>query len=206
VLTSDSTMMSNYHGGVMLGFAAIMPKAALPESIFHKLFCPPVPAAEDGSAVIAPCGMRKVEAALLESGFSRDDVMVAHPHHLEKAIGPDTKVVGITHDDPMGKIAVREIEEIIGKGAPYNRASFLELLSHPLIKKHRPHLVIGGNGAWELMGEDVGVDHIYIGEGESDFPMSARRSSQARQCQPSSGAEPFPATPYPSTGAGPSAA
>jgi len=170
VLTSDSTMMSSYHGGVMLGFAAIMPKAALPESIFHKLFCPPVPAAEDGSAVIAPCGMRKVEAALLESGFSRDDVMVAHPHHLEKAIGPDTKVVGITHDDPMGKIAVREIEEIIGKGAPYNRASFLELISHPLIKKHRPHLVIGGNGAWELMGEDVAVDHIYIGEGESDFP------------------------------------
>jgi len=26
VLTSDTTMMSSYHGGVMLGFAAIMPK------------------------------------------------------------------------------------------------------------------------------------------------------------------------------------
>lgn len=170
VLTSDPTMMSSYHGGVMLGFAAIMPKAALPGWIFHKFFCPPVPAAADGSAAIAPCGMRKVEAALLDAGFSRDDVMVAHPNHLDRAIGPETKVVGITHDDPMGKIAVREIEEIIGKGAPYNRASFLELISHPLIKEHRPAVVVGGNGAWELMGEDVDVDCIYLGEGESDFP------------------------------------
>ncbi|HNX39305.1 MAG TPA: radical SAM protein [Methanothrix sp.] len=170
VLTSDPTMMSSYHGGVMLGFAAIMPKAALPDWIFHKFFCPPVAAAADGSAAIAPCGMRKVEAALLQAGFSRDEVMVAHPDHLEKAIGPDTKVVGITHDDPMGKIAVREIEDIIGRGAPYNRASFLDLLAHPLIQEHRPAVVVGGNGAWELMGEDVDVDHIYLGEGESDFP------------------------------------
>ncbi len=175
VLTSDSTMMSSYHGGVMLGFAAIMPKAALPGWIFHKFFCPPVPANADGSAAIAPCGMRKVEAALLEAGFSRDEGFVAHPDHLDGAIGPNTKVVGITHDDPMGKIAVREIEEIIGRGAPYNRAQFLELLGHPLLREHRPAVVVGGNGAWELLGEDVGVDHIFLGEGESDFPDICRK-------------------------------
>ena len=28
VLTSDTTMMSSYHGGVMLGFAAIMPRSS----------------------------------------------------------------------------------------------------------------------------------------------------------------------------------
>jgi radical SAM superfamily enzyme YgiQ (UPF0313 family) len=175
VLTSDATMMSSYHGGVMLGFAAIMPKAALPDWIFHKFFCPPVPAAKDGSAVIAPCGMRKVEAALLEAGFSREEVMVAHPYHLDRAIGPDTRIVGITHDDPMGKIAVREIEDIIGRGPPFNRSKFLELLSSPPIKEHRPKVVLGGNGAWEVMGEQVGVDHIYLGEGESDFPEICRK-------------------------------
>ncbi|HEX7444837.1 MAG TPA: radical SAM protein, partial [Methanothrix sp.] len=79
VLTSDSTMMSSYHGGVMLGFAAIMPRAMLPDWIFQKFFCPSVSALEDGSAAIAPCGMRKVEAALLEAGFTREEVMVAHP-------------------------------------------------------------------------------------------------------------------------------
>jgi radical SAM superfamily enzyme YgiQ (UPF0313 family) len=175
VLTSDSTMMSSYHGGVLLGFAAIMPKSVMPDWIFRSLFCPSAPAGADGSAEIAPCGMRKVEAALLESGFSRDDVMVAHPDSLDRAIGKETKIVGITHDDPLGKIAVRELEEIIGRGPPHNRSKFLALLGHPIIQEHRPRIVVGGNGAWELMGEDVGVDHIYLGEAESDFPEVCRQ-------------------------------
>ena len=175
VLTSDSTMMSSYHGGVMLGFAAIMPRAMLPDWIFQKFFCPPVPAFEDGSAAYAPCGMRKVEASLLDAGFSREEVIVAHPDHLDRAIGPETEIVGITHDDPLGKIAFREIEEIIGRGPPFNRSKFLELVHHPLIRKHCPKIVVGGNGAWEVMGEDVGVDHIYLGEGESDFPEICRK-------------------------------
>jgi radical SAM superfamily enzyme YgiQ (UPF0313 family) len=175
VLTSDPTMMSSYHGGVLLGFAATLPKAVMPDRIFRWLFCPPVPAGPDGRALIAPCGMRKVEAALLEAGFSEEEVFVAHPDHLEKAVGPDTKIVGITHDDPMGKIAAREIEEMIGKGAPHNRSKFLSLLSHPKILEHKPCIIVGGNGAWELMGEDVPVDHIYLGEGEGDFPDICRK-------------------------------
>jgi len=175
VLTSDATMMSNYNGGVMLGFAAILPASMISERIFRWLFCPPVEAGPDGSAFLAPCGMRKVEAALLEAGFSRDEVMVAHPDRLDKAIGPDTEIVGIGHDDPMGKIAIREIEEMINRGAPYNRTKFLELLGHPLIKEHRPKVVIGGNGSWELKGEDDRVDHIYLGEGERTFPSICRK-------------------------------
>lgn len=167
--------MSSYHGGVLLGFAATLPEAIMPTWIFRRLFCPPVPSDKDGRALLAPCGMRKVEAALLEAGFARDDVLVAHPDHLEKAIGPETKIVGITHDDPLGKIAIREIEEMIGRGPPHNRAKFLGLLNHPLISAHRPKIVVGGNGAWELVGENVGVDHIYLGEGESDFPEICRR-------------------------------
>jgi radical SAM superfamily enzyme YgiQ (UPF0313 family) len=175
VLTSDPTMMSSYHGGVLLGFAATLPKAVMPDWIFKWLFCPPVASAPDGSALLAPCGMRKVESALLEAGYKRDEIMVAHPDHLEKAIGPQTEIVGITHDDPLGKIAIREIEEMIRRGAPHNRSKFLALLNHPLIKEHRPKIVVGGNGAWELIGEDIGVDHIYLGEGESNFPEICRQ-------------------------------
>jgi radical SAM superfamily enzyme YgiQ (UPF0313 family) len=176
VLTSDSTMMSSYHGGVLLGFAAIMPRSIMPETIFRWLFCPPAPHDQDGAAKLAPCGMRKVEAALLEAGFGEDEIFVAHPDHLEKAVGKDTEIVGITHDDPMGKIAVREIEEMIGRGAPLNRSKFLSLLNHPLIKEHRPKVVVGGNGAWELLGEEgIPVDHIYLGEGESQFPEACRK-------------------------------
>jgi radical SAM superfamily enzyme YgiQ (UPF0313 family) len=175
VLTSDNTMMSSYHGGVLLGFAAIMPRSVMPDLLFRYLFCPPVAAGADGSAALAPCGMRKVEAALLESGFDRSEVVVAHPEHLERSIGPETEIVGITHDDPMGKIAVREIEEIIGRGEPHNRSKFLSLINHPLIRKHNPSVVVGGNGAWELVGESVNVDHIFLGEGEGDFPEICRR-------------------------------
>jgi len=175
VLTSDITMMSSYHGGVLLGFAATLPQAVMPDWIFRWLFCPPVPAAPDGSALLAPCGMRKVEASLLESGFRREEVIVAHPDHLHRAIGRETQIVGITHDDPLGKIAIREIEEMIDRGAPHNRAKFLSLLEHPSIKKYRPKVVVGGNGAWELVGEDVSVDHIYLGEGEGDFPEICHR-------------------------------
>lgn len=174
VLTSDPTMMSSYHGGVLLGFSATMPRAVMPDLLFRWLFCPPLAAAPDGSAMLAPCGMRKVEAALLEAGFDRSEVMVAHPDHLEKAIGPGTEIVGITHDDPLGKIALLEIEQMIGRGPPHNRSKFLALVNHPLIKEHRPKLVVGGNGAWELVGEDVPVDHIYLGEGEGDFPRICR--------------------------------
>ena len=135
-----------------------MPKSVMPDSVFRWLFCPPVAAAPDGSALLAPCGMRKVEAALLDAGFDRSEVTVAHPDHLDKAIGPETEIVGITHDDPLGKIAIREIEEMIGRGVPHNRSKFLALVNHPLIKKHKPKLVVGGNGAWELVGEEVPVD------------------------------------------------
>jgi radical SAM superfamily enzyme YgiQ (UPF0313 family) len=174
VLTSDLTMMSTYHGGAILGFAATLPKSVMPDFAFRLLFCPPVAAASDGSALLAPCGMRKVEAALLEAGFDRSEVIVAHPDHLDKAIGPETEIVGITHDDPLGKIALREIEEMIGRGEPHNRSKFLALINHPLIKKHMPRLVVGGMGSWELVGEDVPVDHIYLGEGEDDFPRICR--------------------------------
>ncbi|HOT07527.1 MAG: Ribosomal protein S12 methylthiotransferase RimO [Methanosaeta sp. PtaB.Bin039] len=181
VLTSDRTMMSSYHGGVLLGFAATMPRSVMPDRIFHWLFCPPVPADPDGSARFAPCGMRKVEASLLEAGFSEEEVMVAHPDHLDRAIGPDTEVVGITHDDPLGKIALREIEEIINRGIPHNRYRFLELINHPRIRRYRPRIVVGGNGAWELKGEEVGVDHIFLGEGENEFPRICRAISSGEE-------------------------
>ncbi len=184
VLTSDSTMMSSYHGGVLLGFVATLPMSVMPDWIFRKAFCPAVPADAEGRALLAPCGMRKVEAALLEAGFSRGEVMVAHPDHLEEAIGPETKIVGITHDDPLGKIAIREIEEMINRGPPHNRAKFLDLINHPLIRENKPKIVVGGNGSWELLGEDTGVDHIYLGEGEIDFPEICRKILRGEDVAP----------------------
>jgi len=102
VLTADRTLMSEYNGGIFLGFSACIPRGLIPDKLYFSLFCPSVEMNGDGSVRYAPCGTRKIEAALLNNGFEREDVVVAHPEHLEKVVGPNTKVVGVTENDPLG--------------------------------------------------------------------------------------------------------
>jgi hypothetical protein len=85
VLTADRTLMSEYNGGIFLGFSACIPRGLIPDRFYFSLFCPSVPVNADGSAKYAPCGIRKTEAQLL-SNFSREEVIVAHPDHLHKVV------------------------------------------------------------------------------------------------------------------------
>jgi radical SAM superfamily enzyme YgiQ (UPF0313 family) len=57
---------------------------------------------KNGVASYAPYGLRKVEAALIRDGYRPEDVVVAHPEHIEKFIGPGTEVVGTYEMDPLG--------------------------------------------------------------------------------------------------------
>ncbi|MEM2938822.1 MAG: radical SAM protein [Candidatus Bathyarchaeia archaeon] len=170
VLTADRTLMSEYGGAIFLGFSACVPKGLVPDSLYFRIFCPPVEANEDGSAIVAPNGTRKIEAALLEYGFKGEDVVVAHPEYLGKVIGPETKVLGITENDPLGMgPATTTFTEIFG-GEAYMAIKFREILNHPSVKKYKPKIIVGGAGAWQLEDEDVrrelGIDTVVIGEGE----------------------------------------
>jgi len=171
VLTADRTLMSEYGGGVIFfGFSACVPKGLIPDWLYFSLFCPPVEANKDGSAKYAPCGTRKIEAILLNHGFKREDVIVAHPEHIEKVVGPNTRVVGITENDPLGIApATSTFTQLFG-GEAYMTVKFKELLNHPAIKKFRPKIIVGGPGAWQLEGEEIrralGIDCVVIGEGE----------------------------------------
>ncbi|MFB0501806.1 MAG: radical SAM protein, partial [Candidatus Bathyarchaeia archaeon] len=100
VLTADRTLMSEYHGGLFLGFSACVPKGLISDRLYFSLLCPSVEVNRDGSVKYAPCGIRKVEATLLNYGFHREDIIVAHPEHIDKVLGPNTKVVGIAETDP----------------------------------------------------------------------------------------------------------
>ena len=95
--------MSEYNGGIFLGFSACVPHGLLPDSIYFSLFCPSVPINKDGSAKYAPCGLRKIESALLKMGYNREDIIIAHPDKLEKVVGLNTKVLCISENDPLGK-------------------------------------------------------------------------------------------------------
>ena len=169
VLTADRTLMSGYNGHIFLGFSACVPRGLIPDRLYFSLFCPAVEAEKDGSARFAPNGTRKIEAALLEYGFRREDVMVAHPEHLGKAVGPETRVLGITENDPLGiGPATSTFTQLFG-GEAYMAFKFRELLEHPAIKHYRPRIILGGPGAWQIDEETrrrLGIDCVVVGEGE----------------------------------------
>jgi len=170
VLTADRTLMSEYGGHLFLGFSACVPKGMIPDWLYFSLFCPPTGVNEDGSVMHAPCGTRKIEAALLDYGFQREDIVVAHPKHLSKLVGSRTKVVGITENDPLGiGPATSTFTQLFG-GESYMKLKFKELLNHPSIKRFGPKIIVGGPGAWQLedkqVREELGIDCLVVGEGE----------------------------------------
>jgi len=170
VLTADRTLMSEYNGGIFLGFSACVPRGIIPDKLYFSLFCPSVPVNKDGSAKYSPCGTRKIEAALLNNGFNREDIIVAHPEHLDKVIGSNTEILCITENDPLGMgPATSTFTQVLG-GEAYMAVKFKEILNHPAVQKYKPRIVVGGAGAWQLEDAEtrkmLGVDCVVIGEGE----------------------------------------
>jgi radical SAM superfamily enzyme YgiQ (UPF0313 family) len=117
VLTADRTLMSPYRGISLASFFGCAPAIDVNRdhnSFWYHIFgnqvtprmlfdfiCNPIPHS-NGLANYAPYGLRKVEASLVRDGYSRADVVVAHPDHVEKFIGPGTEVVGTYEMDPLG--------------------------------------------------------------------------------------------------------
>ena len=106
VLTADRSLMTNYRGNFLYGFIACGPYEVLPEWVFDRVFCPAVETDQrTGEAKVAQVGLRRVESALLQ-GYDRNEVFVSNPDYLSKAVGEDTKVVGINVMDPLGMAPV----------------------------------------------------------------------------------------------------
>ncbi|HEY3420635.1 MAG TPA: radical SAM protein [Methanomassiliicoccales archaeon] len=167
--------MSEYGGSIFLGFSAVVPEKWVPPSIYFSIFCPPVDVNQDGSVPVAPCGTRKVESILLHGGFSREDVIVAHPEHLDKVVGPDTKVIGFTENDPLGIGPATSTFSSIFRGDAYMKRKFREALNHPSILKYKPKIIVGGPGAWQLtdaaIRKELGITTVVLGEGEMVIPQ-----------------------------------
>ena len=185
VLTADRTLMSEYRGGIFLGFSACVPKGLIPDWLYFSLFCPSVKANEDGSVKYAPCGTRKVESALLDYGFKREDIIVAHPDHINQVVGPKTKVVGITETDPLGLAPATSTFTQLFNGQAYMNIKFKELLNHPAIKKYQPKIVVGGPGAWQLENNQArrfsGIDCVVVGESEKIVGALFEKAVQGKE-------------------------
>jgi radical SAM superfamily enzyme YgiQ (UPF0313 family) len=169
VLTASATEMSDFANDAFMAFVAGFGKGPIPLGFARKRLYPPVARNPDRSVKFAPYGLRKVEAILLESGFNKSDIAVAHPDDLDSFIGPNTKVVGVSSMDPTGMGYVsKTYSSIIGLGGePMNAIEFKKLMEHHSIRKYRPAVIVGGFGSWQLerkkVADKYGIDCVIIG-------------------------------------------
>ena len=173
VLTADRTLMSAYNGSMFIGFAACFPRV-LPRWLYARVFCPAQPH-ENGKAIAAPAGLRKIEAALIGSGVPGQDIFVAHPGRLGSAITADTKAIGITTSDPMGLGPASSTFSSLLNRESYTAFYFRQLLSDPAIRGSSARVIVGGPGAWQLTDQTtrdrLGIDTLVEGEGELVAPQ-----------------------------------
>jgi radical SAM superfamily enzyme YgiQ (UPF0313 family) len=125
----------------------------------------------DGSAVTMPYGLRVVEAILREH-YPPEDVVVCHPDQLERFVGPATRAVGVDAHNPIGvAFSTGVYSNIFGSTArPINAYESERVFLHPAIRKHRPKVIVGGAGAWQIEKmnayERLGIDCVVNGRGE----------------------------------------
>lgn len=133
-----------------------------------------VPVDEDGRAGTAPAGLRVVEEVLARE-FGRDNVAVCYPDDLDRFLGPDTRVVGVSTHNPLGTtFAAGVYASIFGSSRePVN--SIYARRMFDIINKN-PHrsafqVVLGGSGAWQIGETDTraefGIDCVVDGRAEA---------------------------------------
>ena len=171
VLTADETLTSTYRHIPLLDFLGCAPIERVPRPIY-RLLDTQVPD-DNGKLTFAPYGLRKVEAALLRDGFSRGEVVVAHPRHVEKFIDEKTTIVGVNTMDPYGLGPVTMMFTDGGKLTSYTKFKFTSIIrrlsDYRKKKGFKFKIEVGGPGAWQLEVKDnltseLEIDHVVIGE------------------------------------------
>jgi len=172
VLTASRAEANEYDNNPFAAFICTFPKKisgfALKDHLENLESNP------DGSAKRTIYGLRKVESLLVDA-FGEDKVVVSHYDQLDKFIGKQTKIVGISSMDPMGLAYVSTTyNSLIGFGGEaLNAAEFKKLITHPAIQQYHPKIVVGGAGSWQISEvqaqQNLGIDVLFQGEGEDDL-------------------------------------
>ncbi len=127
---------------------------------------------EDGTAKVMPYGVRVTEE-ILRREYGYDSVAVCYPDDLDKFVGPNTVAVGVGAHNPVGTaFSTGVYSSIFGSTArPINAAESERIYLHPAIKRHRPKVIVGGAGAWQLEATGyqakLGIDTVVKGRAES---------------------------------------
>src|SRR5215831_14695846 len=173
VLTASSSEASEWRHSIWQQ----MLSATIPAKFGHKWINPATLINEswpDGRAKYVPNGLRMVETLLLRE-YSEEDVVVCYLENLEKFVGPETKVLAIHAHNPLGiSYATDVYSKLAGENLmPINAAEFLKIVTHPIIEKYKPKIVVGGPGAWQLEKanrlDEFKIDYLIDGEIERVF-------------------------------------
>lgn len=150
VITTDWTMMSDHNGKAFLGFGTTTPAMVLPEMAYRKMFFPTMKTDDAGHPVLAPYGVRKIEASLVDAGF---DAEVIHPSHLDKYMPGNAKAMLISGHDYLGLNPPSTTFAGIMKKEPLNRVNFMRLMRQPHVieaRKRGMKILAGGPSSWQL--------------------------------------------------------
>jgi radical SAM superfamily enzyme YgiQ (UPF0313 family) len=150
-----------------------------------------VPVHEDGSAGTAPCGLRVVEEVLVRE-FGRENVVVCYPEHLDRFLGPNTRVVGVSTHNPLGTtFAAGVYASIFGSSREpvnslYARKMFEIIKKHP--NRSNFQVVLGGSGAWQIgetqTHEEFGIDCVVSGRAEAKDTIALFHQAMAGEKLP----------------------
>ncbi len=185
ILTSDQATFTDFSGSDTFGFGLCLPYRLVPALVQYRFLSPPIRLIND-KVPYAPYPLCKIEAALLASGFKRDDIRIVPPNCLSRAVDEDVAVVGVHVLDPMGLAPVSwTLRVLTGGGETCTRYEFekLMLIIKNLKRKYKFKLIVGGPGVWQLRGleDKYGIDVLFEGEAELTFPKIARDIIQGRE-------------------------
>lgn len=168
VLTADRTLMSPYRGISLASFFGCAPaidpnrshdtllykilRNQVTPRLLFDFICNPI-SHHTGIADYAPYGLRKVEASLVRDGYSREDVVVAHPDYVEKFIGPETEVVGTYEMDPLGMGPVTMTftygRKQISYDEFYNKDLHMKINRAKEKNGSKAKVIAGASGTWQ---------------------------------------------------------
>lgn len=168
VLSADCTLMSPYRGISLASFFGCAPaldfrrnkssfwyyilKNQVTPRVLFDFICNPIEH-NNGIANYAPYGLRKVEASLIRDGYKREDVVVAHPDHIEQFIGPETEVVGTYEMDPLGMGPVTMTftygRSTMSYDELYNRELHRKILKAKEKNGSKAKVIVGASGTWQ---------------------------------------------------------
>ena len=173
VLTASSTEASEWNHSIWQQMLSATVPNKFKNTFFNKVSFENE-SWPDGRAKYVPNGLRMVETLLLRD-YPEEDVVTTYIENLERFVGPDTKVLAIHAHNPLGiSYATDVYAKIFGENLmPLNAHEFIKIVTHPVIEKYRPKIVVGGPGAWQLEKagrlDEFKIDYLIDGEIERVF-------------------------------------